>query len=71
MNIHDKINMKAEPYFYLETAQWLQCLRLNKLHLVPYYKERLLRQSKQVEEAQRFKRIFGAYRVEYENRVRP
>jgi hypothetical protein len=68
MNIHDKINMKAEPYLYLEVNQWLQCLKLDKRCLIPYYKERLLRQLKQVQEAQRFKNIYGCYRVEYENR---
>lgn len=70
MNINQKINFRANAWFYLEWNQYMQLVNLNKLVLAPYYRERLLRQAKHVSDTENFKASHnGKNRYEYENRI--
>lgn len=70
MSVHDKINMKAEAWMYLTTAQYFQLLKRNLLALTPYYSERLIRQAAIVAEIDRYKAINGGRtRWQVENNI--
>jgi hypothetical protein len=69
MTIIEKIYYRSNAFYFLETNQYLQLLRLNLLILAPYYKERLIQQSKIVAENENFKNVFGRSRYECENNI--
>ena len=69
MSIHEKINFRDNAIFHLTVEQFFQLARLQKMILAPYYLDRLIAQSKQVEENENFKSIYGKYRWEYENGI--
>lgn len=70
MNIDEKINYRANAFWYLEFNQYMQLVELNKLILAPYYNDRLMKQAKYVAGIENFKSIFGCYEYEYENNIR-
>lgn len=69
MNVHQKINFRANAINLLSWNQYRQLMERNLLALAPYYLERLLRQAEQVQESKRFKKIFGKSRYEFENNI--
>ena len=69
MTIDQKINFRAFAYIYLEWNQYKQLIKLNKLSLAPYYRQRLIEQGRQVAIAENFKSTFGKSRYEYENNI--
>jgi hypothetical protein len=70
MTIDQKINFRAKAWFYLEFNQWRQLVNLNLLVLAPYYKDRLLKQSRHVTNTENFKASHnGKNRWEYENKI--
>ena len=71
MDINEKINYRANAFWHLEFNQYMQLIKLNKLILAPYYNDRLLKQAEYVADAENFKSVFGCYRYEYENNIKP
>lgn len=69
MTIHQKIYFREHALFLLKWNQYCQLMSLNRLILAPYYQDRLIAQGKIVQEAERFKAIFGKSRYEYENNI--
>jgi hypothetical protein len=69
MNIHQKINAKANIFNTLEIHQAMQCIKRNRICLVPYYKERLIMQGRHVKICENFKSVYGKYRWELENNI--
>lgn len=69
MDIHAKINFKADAIYNLTTAQYFQLIKRNLLALAPYYRDRLKRQAESVREAESFKAVFGKYRYQLENNI--
>lgn len=69
MTIHQKIYFRENALFLLRWNQYCQLMELNRLILAPYYQDRLIAQGKIVQEAERFKSIFGKSRYEYENNI--
>lgn len=67
MNVNTKINMKAQAYLYLTSAQYMQLIKRNLIALTPYYAARLKIQGEAVREADSYKKVFGKYRFELEN----
>jgi hypothetical protein len=70
MNIDQKINFRAYAWLNLEWNQYMQLVKLNKLVLAPYYRERLLNQAKHVSDSENFKASHnGKTRYQYENNI--
>lgn len=67
LSIHQKINFRYNAIINLEIAQYFQLVDRKAMILAPYYKDRLIAQSKEIEEAENFKSIFGKSRYQYEN----
>ena len=67
LTIHQKINFRYNAIINLEIAQYFQLVNRKSMIIAPYYKDRLIAQSKEIEEAENFKSIFGKSRYQYEN----
>lgn len=67
LTIHQKIKVRSGAIFYLTTAQYFQLVDRKSMILAPYYNDRLIAQSKEIQEAENFKSIFGKSRYQYEN----
>lgn len=70
MNINQKIQFRANAIFNLNWNQYKQLRDLNKMILAPYYKKRLINQSKIVADNENFKASHnGKTRFEHENKI--
>ena len=71
MDIHTKINIKENPFYYLQPRQAMQLIERKLIALAPYYGQRLRRQAEEVYRAEQFKAIYGVTRYQYENNITP
>jgi hypothetical protein len=70
LTIDQKINFRAYAWLNLEWNQYMQLVKLNKLVLAPYYKQRLIEQGRHVADTENFKAShYGKNRWEYENNI--
>lgn len=70
MTIIEKIYFRGYAWHFLEWAQYTQLVTNNRLILAPYYRERLIKQAKEVQDSENFKASHnGKTRYQFENNI--
>lgn len=67
MNVHDKINFRADAVYYLSAGQYMQLVKRDLMSLAPYYSERLKRQEEGLREYYCYVGVYGKSRWVLEN----